>query len=445
MQHSRCFTRVSNFGWCRNQRVVRMVSYLICFVMVIAVMSIGMGRLCAGSAVSLKTWSNDDQGGLTITLSGFEKDNVVKVTVEYSTSEVYVDSVSNPEAVSYDKSMNGSGKMTFTIKGWSGDVNHDYYISLSGSSIKNFTADVKTYTADPPAPGAGGPGAGDPGPGADKPDPGADKPDPDADKPDPGADKPDPKATATPVPTATPAPVTATPVPATPTPASATPTPAPATATPAPTSAPVQGPVDPVPGDPAPSDPGSPTAAPSATPAPDVTVTPVPQNENNDPGTADTEPMSEPTVMGPVEEPSEVIQTSEETTEETKFTIPRNSEQANATIANSWKPKEDYSFFIWFGVFFVLVVLFYIRYSQLSKRDLGFVDICKNFIPVVAIRDRLTGGKKQSSEKPKEEENPAYPQKSVVGFSAAYRPIKSTVRKESTSHSEDGEADTEKK
>ena len=270
---------------------------------------------------------------------------------------------------------------------------------------------------------------------------------------------PEPTATPTPTPTNTPTPTsTPTPVPTnTPTPVPvATNTPVPETS-PAPTSAP--DPTEPsvpettppipsesevpptevlVPGPSDPADPSAPIATPEVTSTPTLTNTPTPTPAETSESTSEDTSATEPAVLG-VKSETDPSDTSSEETEETKFTIPRNTEYVNATVANSWKPKEDYSFFIWFAVIFVLVVLFYLRYNYLSKKELGFVECCKQFIPIAPIVKKIRGEKDTSSSEKELSEEAAKEldaKHSTTGFAAAYRPVKSTVRKEDSSHEE---------
>lgn len=263
-------------------------------------------------------------------------------------------------------------------------------------------------------------------------------------------------ATPTPVPTNTPTPAptdTPTPTPtrkptASPTPkGEATPTPK-ATKTPTPTSTPTS------------TSTPTPTPEPTATPAP--TDTPTPTSEPTDTSVSETTETSEssetsdtsdtsasgigivtPSDTTKPSDPSDTTTTSpssdsETTTSETTkassaLTVPSSFSEVGASTV---KKKDDnpYTFFIWFGIIFALVIAIYVRYTSLSKKNMGFLEILCNFIPIPFLKKWYDDYEKRSMgivDTDMKVKN-GYLQKPVVGVGAtkALRPIRSNVSKD---------------
>ena len=96
-----------------------------------------------------------------------------------------------------------------------------------------------------------------------------------------------------------------------------------------------------------------------------------------------------------------------------------------AALGNRKASENSYSVFLWFGIFFVLAIAIYLRYSALAKRDLAFAEIIRNFIPLPFLKK-----KEEETIPATATSSAAYPSRPVVGVGQAYRPIKSTVRKD---------------
>ena len=174
------------------------------------------------------------------------------------------------------------------------------------------------------------------------------------------------------------------------------------------------------------------TPVPTATPKPTSTPTPVPESsetsETSEETTSEEPSETEPMVIVPVlpeTEPSET-ETSEEptTSEETKKAVVRASASSDDST--------DYSTYILLGVLFIIVILVYLRYNHLAKKEMSFSDICKNFIPVGVVVEKVKSMKKAKEpdpEEPKPEVVNGYLQKPTVGMAAAraIRPVRSNV------------------
>ncbi|MBR3031425.1 MAG: hypothetical protein IKH92_00185 [Clostridiales bacterium] len=220
----------------------------------------------------------------------------------------------------------------------------------------------------------------------------------------------------TPTPTATP-----TPSPS-PTP-SPTPTPEP-TATPTPTPEPTATPT--------PAATATPTPAPTATPTPKPTETTVTETSEEMTTEIPSETSeTEPIVVAPaiVEETSSDTEPTEETTTEPSETISAQTVAKKPAKASS---TTDYTPYIVLCVIALLVILAYLRYSHLQKKDMSFVQICQNFIPVGALVTKIKGTKKSDDYKldgPQPEVMNGYLQKPTVGTQAAqaYRPVRSNT------------------
>ena len=169
------------------------------------------------------------------------------------------------------------------------------------------------------------------------------------------------------------------------------------------------------------------TVAPTATPKP--TATPVPEtSESSEETTSEETSETEPIVIAPVSsetEPSDTEPSEEPTTSE---------ETKKAAVKASTKSDDstDYSTYILLGILFILVVLVYLRYSHLAKKEMPFPEICKNFIPVGAVVEKFKSIKKAKEpdpDEPKPEVMNGYLQKPTVGMAAAraIRPVRSNV------------------
>ena len=199
-----------------------------------------------------------------------------------------------------------------------------------------------------------------------------------------------------------------------------TPTPIPtSTPTPVPTSTPTPIPV---------VETTETTAAPTATPIPTKTPTPVPESSETSEETSSEETSeTEPLVIAPVTsetEPSDTEPSEEPTTSETKKAVVRASTSSDDST--------DYSTYILLGILFILVILVYLRYSHLAKKEMPFPEICKNFIPVGAVVEKVKSLKKAKEpdpDEPKPEVMNGYLQKPTVGAAAAraVRPVRSNV------------------
>ncbi len=253
---------------------------------------------------------------------------------------------------------------------------------------------------------------------------------------------PEPTNTPTPAPTDTPTPTPTKKPTATPTPkGNTTPTP---TNTPKPTNTPTP----------------TPTPEPTSTPVPTDTPTPTPTVEATESSASDTSETSASDTSETSESSSggaAIIETSDSTTpsdpSESSQPDPSSSESETTTteatssttstvptkfseVGSTKKKNEDnpYTFFIWFGIIFVLVIAIYIRYSSLSKKNMGFLEILCNFIPIPFLKKwyddyekKRTGGVATDVTVKN-----GYLQKPVVGAGAtkALRPIRSNVSKE---------------
>ncbi|MBR4818981.1 MAG: hypothetical protein IKZ74_02885 [Clostridiales bacterium] len=125
---------------------------------------------------------------------------------------------------------------------------------------------------------------------------------------------------------------------------------------------------------------------------------------------------TDPPDTGPSEEPTP--------SEETK--------KAVAKASTSSDDSTDYSTYILLGILFIVVILIYLRYNHLAKKEMSFPDICKNFIPVGAVIEKIKAAKKAKEpdpDEPKPEVMNGYLQKPTVGMAAAraIRPVRSNV------------------
>ncbi len=182
-----------------------------------------------------------------------------------------------------------------------------------------------------------------------------------------------------------------------------------------------------------------PTEAPTNTPTPKASETTL---ESETVGSEETTGETEATV--PASETSEtdvpvVANVDQETdpsdgtgTGETGKVIPTTNPNFVGS-ASTYKKQDNSSFFLWFLILFILAIVIYLRYNHLAKKDMGFVEICKNFIPIPAFAK----GASKKEETPAPDVMNGYLQKPNVSVGQAYRPIKSTVRKDSLPKDED--------
>ncbi|MBR2750117.1 MAG: hypothetical protein IKD90_03155 [Clostridiales bacterium] len=266
----------------------------------------------------------------------------------------------------------------------------------------------------------------------------------------PNTPTPAPTNTPTPVPTNTPTPLptnTPTPVPTntpspTPKPTKA-PTPTPvggvvtSTPTPAPTNTPTPKPTDTP--TPVPTDTPTPTAEPtetseSSSESSSSEATSESQSESTSESSA-TESASGAGVVEPSDSSapsdsssaetssSDVSETTESTKTSTKFVTPTMS-LLPTTVTT--KKENPYTFFIWFAIIFVLIIVIYMRYNALSKKRMDFVEICKNFIPVPDFIKDIFKKKKEEDTETKQDTvvKNGYLQKPSVGDAQAFRPAK---------------------
>ena len=100
------------------------------------------------------------------------------------------------------------------------------------------------------------------------------------------------------------------------------------------------------------------------------------------------------------------------------------------------------------GILFILVILAYLRYNHLAKKEMSFPDICKNFIPVGAVIEKVKSMKKSKEpdpDEPKPEVMNGYLQKPTVGMAAAraIRPVRSNVSGVNTKPAPENQEKTE--
>lgn len=219
-------------------------------------------------------------------------------------------------------------------------------------------------------------------------------------------DKPTPTPTNTPSPTPTPIPTN-------------TPTPVPnATATPTPT--------------PAPNATATPT--PKATATPTLAATEESSTESSEESSSE-ETSSEsdaPIVIAPITDES----SSDET--DPPDGSPSDPSETDAKMDKAKKASgkssssADYTSFIILGVLALLVVLGYLRYSHLAKKEMSFSQICKNFIPIGALSKKNKKERQDVGDTPSNHQmqvKNGYLQKPTVGIAAAqaYRPVRSNA------------------
>ena len=385
-----------------NERRNRFVSLLISVSLCFAALSLlpSLATKVSASACYIEKYGNvdgdDDKGFFTFVTKGYNVGDSLLVSFELSKDELQTSCFSYSSGIQY-YSYNGE-YLTVKVKGVSGNPNGKYTINVNETNITNFWArlqGVSILSGDNPTP----------------------TPIP-TNTPTP---TPTPSPTPTPVPTSTPTPLpTATPTPV-PVVADATETTAAPTATPAPTSKP------------------KPTKTP--TPMPESSETSETSEETTLPEeTSETEPL----VIAPVvseTEPSETDPGEETTTaEETKKAVVRASTSSDDST--------DYSTYILLGILFILVLLIFLRYNHLAKKEMSFPDICKNFIPVGAVVEKVRSMKKSKEpdpEEPKPEVMNGYLQKPTVGMAAAraIRPVRSNVSGANTKPAPENQEKTE--
>ena len=219
--------------------------------------------------------------------------------------------------------------------------------------------------------------------------------------------KPTPTPTDTPTPTPTPIPTN-------------TPTPAPSQNTPSPT---------PVPG-----------ATATNTPTPKPTATPTPA-ESEESSTESSEESSSEETSSESDAPIVIAPTTDESSSDETDPPDGSPSDPSETDAKKDKAKKasgkssssaDYTSFIILGVLALLVVLGYLRYSHLAKKEMSFSQICKNFIPIGALSKKNKKERQDVGDTPSNHQmqvKNGYLQKPTVGIAAAqaYRPVRSNA------------------
>ena len=347
------------------------------------------------------------------------------------------------EGVQFVSFNDGNLYLTLKVTGKGADPNGTYTFTIAGSNIGNLdgkSAALKSANAvnTKPGPGGEGPGGGPggEGPGGQGPSggPGGEGPGggPGGEGPGGGPgvkDKPGETTVATSHPTPTPIPTnpptpapTSTPVPA----ATSTPTPIPTSApTPVPTSVPETVPTK------APAE----TAATSSETASVTTTLPESTEETVPEETTETSDTSETTetiaAVAAVDPDSENTEPSggEPSDGPSETTVAKVEEKK---VVRASKTSSDYTSYILLLILALILILVYLRYSHLAKKDMSFPDICKNFIPVGAVVNKIKAGKKSKDTEldgPQPEVMNGYLQKPTVGLAAAQaiRPVRSNV------------------
>ncbi|MBQ6270438.1 MAG: hypothetical protein IJK65_01880 [Clostridiales bacterium] len=379
----------------RNRFVSLLISVSLCFTALLFLPSLAT-KVSASACYVEKCGNTDaDHGYFIFVTKGYNVGDSLMVSFELSKDDMPKSCFSFPAGVTFSSS---GSYLTVKVTGTSGNPNGKYTINVNETNITNFWATlqgVSILSGDNPTP----------------------TPIP-TNTPTP---TPTPSPTPTPVPTSTPTPLpTATPTPV-PVVADATETTAAPTATPAPTSTP------------------KPTKTP--TPVPESSETSETSEETTLPEeTSETEPL----VIAPVvseTEPSETDPGEGTTTaEETKKAVVRASTSSDDST--------DYSTYILLGILFILVLLIFLRYNHLAKKEMSFPDICKNFIPVGAVVEKIRSMKKSKEpdpEEPKPEVMNGYLQKPTVGMAAAraIRPVRSNVAGANTKPAPENQEKTE--
>lgn len=220
-------------------------------------------------------------------------------------------------------------------------------------------------------------------------------------------EKPTPTPTDTPTPTPTPIPTN-------------TPTPAPSQNTPSPT---------PVPG-----------ATATNTPTPKPTATPTPA-ESEESSTESSEENSSEETSSESDAPIVIAPITDESSSDETDPPDGSPSDPSETDAKKDKAKKasgkssssaDYTSFIILGVLALLVVLGYLRYSHLAKKEMSFSQICKNFIPIGALSKKNKKERQDVGDTPSNHQmqvKNGYLQKPTVGIAAAqaYRPVRSNA------------------
>ncbi len=232
------------------------------------------------------------------------------------------------------------------------------------------------------------------------------------------------------------------------------------TNTPIPTQSPTNTPIPtatPLPTVVAPGPIGDPTATPEPTVTPEPTSTPSPVPEatpteapetSEESSAEETDAPTDETASSetvPVTESSDgaevVLGVSKESGDnndpsepgggkETEVFIPTERPELSTNASTAYKQKSQAGFFIWFAILFVLVIAIYLRYNHLAKKDMAFVDICKNFIPIPGRMNKGASTNVSGSTTSSAANGNIAPSRSVASVGQSYRPIKSTVRKE---------------
>ena len=357
----------------RNRFICLFICISLCFSMLLLIPSLATDVYAAACYIDDYGNEDDDHGYFTFVTKGYKEGDSLLASFELSKDYLPSDSFSYSKGIEYYAY---SGEyLTVKVKGNSGNPNGKFTVYVAETNITGFWAKLKglsIVSGDNPTP--------------------------------------------TPIPTDTPTP---TPLPTN------TPTPSPA-----PTSTPTPVPV--VETTPA-TESATPTPAATATPKPTKTPTPVPESSETSESSEETTvpeetSSSDPTVIAPVLSETDPPDTgpSEEPTpsEETK--------KAVAKASTSSDDSTDYSTYILLGILFIVVILIYLRYNHLAKKEMSFPDICKNFIPVGAVIEKIKAAKKAKEpdpDEPKPEVMNGYLQKPTVGMAAAraIRPVRSNV------------------
>ena len=197
---------------------------------------------------------------------------------------------------------------------------------------------------------------------------------------------------------------------------------------------------------PTPSPTPTPTAGPTKTPTPTPTKTPTPEptesttpessDESSDVSSEDSssdETSDDSNVIAPVivdTEPSDTDPTDDPS--ETTPSEPTDpSHKKGSSKKSSSSGSTNWALFISLGVIAVLLIVVIVRCLILSKKGMGFKEICRNFIPIGALAGK-SNSKKADNYKldgPQPEVKNGYLQKPTTGAAAAqaYRPIRSNV------------------
>ena len=387
-----------------------------------------------------KDGGDSDHIKATLTIKNAKPGDEVTVVFVMNYSELNFSNFS--EGVQFVSFNDGNLYLTLKVTGKGADPNGDYTFTIAGSNIGSLagkTGALKSANAvnTKPGPGGEGPGGGPggEGPGGQGPGggPGGEGPGGEGPGVGPGAkDKPGETTVATstptptPIPTNTPTPIpTSTPVPA----ATSTPTPVPTSApTPVPTSVPETVPTE-APVETAATSSGTASAT---TTLPESSEETVPEDTTEASDTSDTSESTETiAAVAAVDPGAENSEPSggEPSGDPSETTVAKVEEKK---VARASQTSSDYTSYILLLILALILILVYLRYSHLAKKDMSFPEICKNFIPVGAVVNKIKAGKKSKDTEldgPQPEVMNGYLQKPTVGLAAAQaiRPVRSNV------------------